>query len=93
MAYFADAIVYEDGATGDMADGRAVVRAFAVKFLEETPGVQVVPTSILVGSETAAVEWTMSAGEGDHAWQMRGAAILHHAGGRITRATDYWDAP
>ncbi|MCA9233561.1 MAG: hypothetical protein KDA57_23175, partial [Planctomycetales bacterium] len=60
--------------------------------LDSAPGVKITPTSILVGDTSAAVEWTMSAGEGDEAWSVRGVAILNHAGGKITRATDYWDA-
>jgi steroid delta-isomerase-like uncharacterized protein len=92
MTCFAPDIVYEDVATGDLAKGTDAVRAFAKKFLEGTPGVKVEPTSILIGPASAAVEWTMSAGTGEEAWQVRGAAILEHADGRITRATDYWNA-
>ena len=92
MSYFADSIVYEDVATEKVSSGPTEVRAFATKFLDSAPGVKITPTSILVGDTSAAVEWTMSAGEGDEAWSVRGVAILNHAGGKITRATDYWDA-
>jgi steroid delta-isomerase-like uncharacterized protein len=91
MSYFAEDAVYEDVATGDLSTGKANVRIFAAKFLEDTPGVRVVPTSVLVGDGAAAVEWTMSAGAGDEAWSVRGVAIIKHAGGKITRATDYWN--
>lgn len=93
MAYFAETIVYEDVATGDLARGRDEVRKFAATFLAETPGVKVTPTRVLVGKDGAAVEWTMGAGEGDDAWSVRGACMLEHANGRITRATDYWNTP
>lgn len=92
MGYFGPGIVYEDVATGELADGPDAVRAFAQKFLDGTPGVKVQPSSILIGPTSAAVEWTMSAGTGAEAWRVRGAAILQHADGRITRATDYWNA-
>ncbi len=92
MPYFASTIVYEDVATGERAAGTAEVRAFAAKFLSSTPGVQVEPGSVLVGPTSAAVEWTMSAGEGEAAWSVRGVAIIDHADGLITRATDYWNA-
>jgi steroid delta-isomerase-like uncharacterized protein len=92
MSFFAPDVVYEDVATGDLAKGTEAVRAFAKKFLEGTPGVQVKPTSMLIGPASAAVEWTMSAGTGEEAWSVRGAAVLQHANGLITRATDYWNA-
>jgi len=92
MGYFAPNAVYEDVATGDLSTGTDAIRAFAKKFLEATPGVKVEPTSILIGTESAAVEWTMSAGAGAEAWSVRGVAMLKHEGGQITRATDYWNA-
>ena len=92
MGYFAPNAVYEDVATGDLSTGTDAIRAFAKKFLEATPGVKVEPTSILIGTESAAVEWTMSAGTGAEAWSVRGVAMLKHEGGQITRATDYWNA-
>jgi limonene-1,2-epoxide hydrolase len=92
MSYFTADAVYEDVATGDLSTGKEKVRAFAKKFLDGTPGVKVEPTSILVGKDSAAVEWTMSAGTGDEAWSVRGVAILKHRDGQITRATDYWNS-
>ncbi len=92
MGYFTADAVYEDVATGDLATGKDAVRAFAKKFLDNTPGVRVDPTSVLVGDASAAVEWTMSAGTGSEAWSVRGVAIIEHSGGRITKATDYWNS-
>lgn len=92
MTYFAPDAVYEDVATGELASGSSEVRAFAAKFLESTPGVSVAPTSILIGEQSAAVEWTMKAGTGKDAWVVRGVAILQHRDGQISRATDYWDS-
>lgn len=92
MTYFTPDTVYEDVATGELARGAAEVRAFATKFLQSSPGVSVEPTSILVGAHSAAVEWTMKAGTGKDAWEVRGVAILQHHDGQITRATDYWDS-
>ena len=91
MAFFTPDVVYEDVATGELAKGTAEVRGFATKFLTESPGVKVEPTSILVGEHSAVVEWTMAAGTGKDAWTVRGVAILEHRGGQIARATDYWD--
>lgn len=92
LSFFADGAIYEDVATGDLSTGKEQIRAFAKKFLEGTPGVKVVPTSVLIGNGSAAVEWTMSAGTGQEAWSVRGAAIIQHHEGYITRATDYWNA-
>lgn len=91
MRHFHDKCVYEDVATGDLASGHDEVRAFAKKFLDGTPGVKVVPASITIDSERAAVEWIMSAGSGEEAWSVRGVAIIEHHDGRISRATDYWN--
>lgn len=91
MTFFTPDVVYEDVATGELAKGAAEVRGFAAKFLSESSGVKVEPTSILVGEHSAAVEWTMGAGTGKDAWTVRGVAVLEHRKGQITRATDYWD--
>ena len=91
MTFFTPDVVYEDVATGELAKGAAEVRGFATKFLSESPGVKVEPTSILVGEHSAAVEWTMGAGTGKDAWTVRGVAVLEHRRGQIARATDYWD--
>ena len=92
LGYFSADAVYEDVATGERANGISEVRTFAETFLKRTPGMRVEPTSILIGTESAAVEWTMSGGAGKEAWHVRGVAILEHKGGQITRATDYWNA-
>ncbi len=91
MTFFTPDVVYEDVATGGLAKGAAEVRSFAAKFLDGSPGVNVEPTSVLVGERSAAVEWTMGAGTGKDAWTVRGVAILEHRDGQIARATDYWD--
>lgn len=93
VSYFTADAVYEDVATADISMGTKQVRAFAAKFLASTPGVKVEPESILIGPDSAAVEWTMSAGIGAEAWSVRGVAILHHRDGKILRATDYWNSP
>ena len=92
MTYFTPDAVYEDVATAELATGAAQVRAFASKFLQSSPGVKVEPTSVVIGDHSAAVEWTMGAGAGKDAWTVRGAAILQHRDGQITRATDYWNS-
>lgn len=91
MTFFAPDAVYEDVATGELAKGATEVRAFASKFLQASPGVTVEPTSILIGDQSAAVEWTMKAGTGKDAWTVRGVAMIRHRDGQIVRATDYWD--
>ena len=92
MTYFTPDAVYEDVATAELATGAAEVRTFASKFLQSSPGVKVEPTNVVIGDHSAAVEWTMGAGAGKDAWTVRGAAILQHRDGQITRATDYWNS-
>ena len=91
MAYFGDGIVYEDVTTGDLSSGRDEVRAFVQKFLEGTPGVKLAPSNTIITNSKAAIEWTMSAGTGDDAWEVRGVSIMEHKNGEIIRVTDYWN--
>ena len=91
VGYFTEDCIYEDVATGDLAQGHDELRAFAKKFLDDTPGVKVVPQSITIGKKRAAVEWLMSGGSGADAWSVRGVAILEIKDGLFSRATDYWN--
>lgn len=91
MANFGNEIVYEDVTTGDLSISREEVRAFVRKFLDATPGVKLVPSNMVITNSKAAIEWTMSAGSGDDAWQVRGVSIMQHKNGEIIRVTDYWN--
>ena len=91
MAFFADGIVYEDVTTGDLSKDRKEVQAFIQKFLTSTPGVKLVPSNMMITGNQAAIEWTMSAGSGDEAWQVRGVSMMAHDKGKIIRVTDYWN--
>lgn len=91
MSYFGDGIVYEDVTTEELSTGGKEVRAFTQKFLNSTPGVKLIPNNIIISNNKAAIEWVMSAGTGDEAWEIRGVSIMQHENGKITRVTDYWN--
>ena len=91
MAFFADGIVYEDVTTGDLSKGPKEVQVFIQKFLASTPGVKLVPSNMVITGDQAAIEWTMSAGSGDEAWEVRGVSMMAHDKGKIIRVTDYWN--
>ncbi|MEM7291776.1 MAG: nuclear transport factor 2 family protein [Pseudomonadota bacterium] len=91
MGYFSDDIVYSDVPMGTRNEGTEAVRAFAMAFFKNYAGVKLLPASITVGTNSAAVEWVMSGGTGDEAWSIPGVCVFEMKDGKITRATDYWD--
>lgn len=91
MSYFKDGIFYEDVTTEELSTGSKEVRTFVQKFLDNTPGVKLIPNNIIISDNKAAIEWTMSAGAGDDTWEIRGVSIMQHESGKITRVTDYWN--
>ena len=91
MSYFGDGIVYEDIPTSTLSTGQDEARAFIQKFLGDTPGLKLIPNNIMLLSNKAAIEWTMSGGTGDDAWEVRGATAMQHENGKINRVTDYWN--
>ena len=91
MTYFGDGIVYEDVTTGKLSTGRKEVRAFTQKFLNDTPGLKLIPNNIIISNSKAAIEWVMSGSTGDETWEVRGVSVMGHENGRINRVTDYWN--
>ena len=91
MACFGDGIVYEDIPTSKLSTGQNEARAFIQEFLDGTPGLKLIPNNIMILSNKAAIEWTMSGGSGDEVWEVRGATVMGHENGKINRVTDYWN--
>ena len=91
MSYFSADIVYEDVPKAEIAKGTAEVKAFVGKFFTDFAGARLAVNSVTVGQSGAAAEWTISGGSGDEAWSLRGASVMEHANGKISRVTDYWD--
>lgn len=89
--FYASNIVYEDVATGDVVKGRKQARIFVKSFLESSPGLKVKASHIIVDESSAAVEWLMSGGSGKDAWSVRGASVIEHKNGLMTRISDYWN--
>ena len=91
MSYFSADIVYEDVPKAEIAKGTAEVKAFVGKFFTDFAGARLAVNSVTVGQSGAAAEWTISGGSGEEAWSLRGASVMEHANGKISRVTDYWD--
>lgn len=89
--YYANDIIYEDIATGDIIKGRAKTVEFVKAFLKSSPGVKVKATNIIFDTGLASVEWLMSAGSGADAWSVRGATVIEYENSVITRISDYWN--
>ena len=90
LGYFSDDIVYADIPAGKRKSGKADVRIFVQKFVDNYAGVKLTPASITIGATSAAVEWVMSGGTGEEAWSVPGMCAFQLKGGLITSATDYW---
>jgi len=91
MSYFTTDIVYEDVPKAEIAKGTDAVKSFVEKFFTDYAGTRLAVDSITVGKKGAAAEWTMSGGSGEEAWSIRGASVMEHKGGKISKVTDYWD--
>ena len=91
MGYFSADIVYEDVPKAEIAKGPAEVKAFVEKFFTDFAGARLAVSSVTVGETGAAAEWIISGGSGEDAWSVRGASVMEHAEGKISRVTDYWD--
>jgi steroid delta-isomerase-like uncharacterized protein len=91
MAYIDEGIVYEDIPTSKLSTGQDETRSFIQKFLDDSPGLKLIPNNIMILNNKAAIEWTMSGGTGDEAWETRGATVMGHDNGKINRITDYWN--
>ena len=91
MGYFSTDIVYEDVPKAEIAKGPAEVKAFVEKFFTDFAGARLAVSSVTVGETGAAAEWIISGGSGEDAWSVRGASVMEHAEGKISRVTDYWD--
>ena len=91
MAYFDEGIVYEDIPTSKLSTGQNEARAFIQQFLNDSPGLKLIPNNIMILDNKAAIEWTMSGGDGDEAWVTRGATVMRYDNDKINRVTDYWN--
>ena len=91
MSYFSEDIVYEDVPKAEIAKGAGAVKVFVEKFFSDYSGIRLAVDSVTVGKKGAAAEWTMSGGSGKEAWSIRGASVMEHKGGKISKVTDYWD--
>jgi ketosteroid isomerase-like protein len=91
MSYFSTDIVYEDVPKAQLAKGTDAVKAFVQQFYTDFVGARLAVESVTIGKKGAAAEWIISGGSGDEAWSVRGASIMEHKGGKISKVTDYWD--
>ena len=91
MSHFAADIVYEDVPKAEIAKGTAAVKTFVEQFFTEFVGARLAVDSVTIGKSGAAAEWTISGGSGEDAWSLRGASVMEHKGGKISKVTDYWD--
>ena len=91
MSYFSADIVYEDVPKAQLAAGTDAVKAFVQQFYTDFAGARLAVESVTIGKKGAAAEWIISGGSGDEAWSVRGASIMEHKGGKISKVTDYWD--
>ena len=91
MSYFSADIVYEDVLKAQLASGTVAVKAFVQQFNTDFAGARLAVESVTIGKKGAAAEWIISGGSGDEAWSVRGASIMEHKGGKISKVTDYWD--
>ncbi|MEH6442679.1 MAG: nuclear transport factor 2 family protein [Oceanospirillaceae bacterium] len=90
-SYYAQDITYEDIATGEVIKGRDQALEYVKSFLESSPGLKVKATQVVFDADSASVEWVMSAGSGKDAWSVRGASVINHKNGLMTRVSDYWN--
>ena len=91
MSYFSADIVYEDVPKAEIAKGTSEVKVFIGKFFTDFAGARLAVESVTVGESGAAAEWTISGGSGEEAWSLRGASVMKHKNGKISKVTDYWD--
>lgn len=91
MSHFTADIVYEDVPKAEIAKGTAAVKLFVEQFFTAFAGARIAVDSVTVGKSGAAAEWTMSGGTGEEAWSVRGASVMEHKSGKISKVTDYWD--
>ena len=91
MGYFSADIVYEDVPKAEIAKGTNAVKVFVEQFFTNFSGARLAVDSVTTAKKGAAAEWTMSGGSGEEAWSIRGASIIEHKGGKISKVTDYWD--
>jgi ketosteroid isomerase-like protein len=91
MSHFTADIVYEDVPKAEIANGTVAVKAFVEQFFIDFSGAKIAVDSVTVGKNGAAAEWTMSGGTGEEAWSVRGASVMEHKEGKISKVTDYWD--
>ncbi|MEC9249000.1 MAG: nuclear transport factor 2 family protein [Pseudomonadota bacterium] len=91
MSHFTADIVYEDVPKAEISKGAVAVKTFVEQFFTEFAGARLAVDSITIGKSGAAAEWTISGGSGEEAWSLRGASVMEHKGGKISKVTDYWD--
>ena len=91
MSYLTTDIVYEDVPNAEISKGSVAAKAFVEQFFTDFAGARLAVDSVTIGKNGAAVEWTMNAGIGEEAWSVRGASVMEHKGGKISKVTDYWD--
>jgi steroid delta-isomerase-like uncharacterized protein len=90
LSLFTDDVVYEDVPTDTISRGKDEFRAFVTGFFAATaPDGLFRWESKIADANRVAIEFTLTSAERDST--IRCVSILELDGGRIRRATDYWD--
>jgi steroid delta-isomerase-like uncharacterized protein len=102
LALFTDDVVYEDVTLGAVNHGRDALRDFATAVFAAFDDLKFELKSRVVASDgkAGAMEWTWRGRQTkdlpglpatDKPFEVRGAAVVEFADGKISRDSDYWD--
>ncbi|MGA9529683.1 MAG: nuclear transport factor 2 family protein [Terriglobales bacterium] len=97
LPLFADDIVYEDVAYGEISHGHTELRKFAADEFEAVPDLDLKLLHASVANNHATIEWSFSGTDkgiykSGKKFTVRGVSVIDLRGGKIVRNLDFYDS-
>ena len=97
LPLFADDVVYEDVAYGEVSRGHAELRKFAADEFDAVPDLELKLLRASVSSDHATIEWSFSGTDKGiyktgKKFTVRGVSVIDLHGGKIVRNLDFYDS-